>query len=354
MVWQQGYTYPDLVVAMSDLNRDGIVETLFCGETDQGTAKMVAAEPDGTPLWEHVFEGVGTDGLYSGLSRWFVGDFVGDDTKDVGVVRHRLRSANEMCVLDGRTGTLVWNATPFVPAGGSYSANVMCPPVSAIHDFNGDGKDDIAYMPVWYTLVLSGTDGSLLHGKSVTDIYGRTLNYPYLMVADCTSDGAMDIILHGPTMHTMAQTHDTMQKLWYREFEGNTANFFPPAVSDVDNDGAVELGMPGTDGVFRCLRASDGKVLWQENLNLAGYGNVGAADVDGDGTEDYFYFSTTGDLVAVRGTVDPGQSRLLWTLHLGTFTGGHQHPIFADVDGDGKGEFLVVSGDGRLRCIDQQ
>jgi len=30
------------------------------------------------------------------------------------------------------------------------------------------------------------------------------------------------------------------------------------------------------------------------------------------------------------------------------------HPIFADVDGDGRGEFLVCTADGRLKCIGQK
>ena len=93
--------------------------------------------------------------------------------------------------------------------------------------------------------------------------------------------------------------------------------------------------MPGEDGIFRCIRASDGAVIWQEDLGLPGYSNVGAADVDGNGVEDFFYYSRAGSLVVVRGALKPGEKRLLWQLPIGPLVGGRQHPIFVDTDGDG-------------------
>ena len=338
MVWQQGYTLPGLTLAMGDLGSDGQVETLFCGENEKGNATLAAVRADGSVFWEHAFHGIGTDGVYSGLSRWFVGDFVGDSSPDVGVVHNRVRGANEMTVLEGNTGRAIWTTKPFMAPGSTQSVAIGGPPVSAVYDFNQDGKDDISYMPVWFTLALSGRSGQWLNGRYVTDIYPRTLNYPYLFLTDVTGDGSMEILLHGPYMHTMAQTYESMQMLWFREFEGNTSNFFPPAVSDVDHDGIKELGMPGEDGVFRCIRASDGAVIWQEDLGLPGYSNVGAADVDGNGVEDYFYYSRSGSLVVVRGALKPGEKRLLWQLPIGPLVGGRQHPIFVDTDADGSGD----------------
>lgn len=354
MVWQQGYTLPGLTLAMGDLGSDGQVETLFCGENERGNATLAAVRADGSVFWEHEFHGIGTDGVYSGLSRWFVGDFVGDSSPDVGVVHNRVRGANEMTVLEGNTGRAIWTTKPFMAPGSTQSVAIGGPPVSAVYDFNQDGKDDISYMPVWFTLALSGRSGQWLNGRYVTDIYPRTLNYPYLFLTDVTGDGSMEILLHGPYMHTMAQTYKSMQMLWFREFEGNTSNFFPPAVSDVDHDGIKELGMPGEDGIFRCIRASDGAVIWQEDLGLPGYSNVGAADVDGNGVEDFFYYSRSGSLVVVRGALKPGEKRLLWQLPIGPLVGGRQHPIFVDTDADGSGEFLLVSGSGHLVCVDQE
>jgi hypothetical protein len=181
----------------------------------------------------------------------------------------------------------------------------------------------------------------------VVNVYGTTLNYPYTMLADLDGDGVMDILHHGPLMHTMAQTAG-MEKLWFVDY-GMQANHFPPAIADLDGDGNVEVAMPGEDGIFRCLSGKDGTLLWQEKIGYPGAGTVGSADVDGDGVVDCFYMSKAGELVVVRGKVGPGQSRVMWTYPVGNGL----HPIFADVDGDGKGEFLVSTGDGYLKCVDQ-
>src|SRR5262249_35711388 len=145
------------------------------------------------------------------------------------------------------------------------------------------------------------------------------------------------------TMHTMAQTVE-MKKLWFRDWK-KQANHFPPAIAVID--GRRVLGMPGEDGVFRCVRAADGDMLWEEKIGHPGASSVGAADVDGDGVLEFFYIDRGGELVVVRGKVRRGQKRVLWTYP----AGGSQDPIFADIDGDGRGEFLLVSNDGTLRCI---
>lgn len=345
MPWLQGYTAPDFLLALADVDGDGRVEVLFGGETRDGTATLAAARPDGSLLWEHPFPGTGTDGIYGGVTRWFTGHFQGGRHRDVGVVFHQVGlGSNQLALLDGRTGKLVWGPIATVPLpGGGGPAYVGNRPVQAVHDFDGDGADDIAYNDVYYNVILSGPTGKVLYGKSVVDVYGRTLNYAYLMLADVDDDGVLDVVLHGPTMHTMAQTFD-MKKKWFVDFQGQ-ANHFPPAFAVVD--GRTVLGMPGEDGVFRCLRGADGTVLWQEHIGHPGASSVGSADVDGDGRPEFFYLDKAGELVVVRAQAAAGQGRLLWTFPVGPGL----HPIFADVDGDGKGEFLLVTQDGYLRCV---
>jgi hypothetical protein len=350
MAWYPGYSRPKSMLAMADLNHDGTVETIFCGETADGTATIAVAEPDGSIFWKRAFRGVGTDGIYSVVSHWFIGNFVGDETRDVGVVYNQIgNGSSEMAIIDGSSGRLAWDhlMTRQVP-GESRSLFVSTRPIHNVHDFNGDGKDDIAYIDVYTSVILSGIDGRVLQAKGVVDIFGRTLNYPYTMLADVDHDGKTDLLHHGPLMHTMAQTSD-MKKHWFVDFK-QQANHFPPAIADVDGDSIPELGMPGEDGIFRCLRANDGSILWQEKIGHPGASTVGAADVDGDGGQDFFYLSKERKLVVVRGMVADGQNRVLWTLPVGTGL----HPIFCDVDGDGSGEFLLSTYDGFLKCIDQR
>src|SRR5205085_1948407 len=55
MVLYQGYTPPDLTLGVADVDGDGAVEVLYCGEAKDGSATLAAARPDGRVLWEHAF-----------------------------------------------------------------------------------------------------------------------------------------------------------------------------------------------------------------------------------------------------------------------------------------------------------
>ena len=344
MVLYQGYSLPTLTLGMADVDGDGVLEVLFSSQAKDGSATLVAARPNGSVLWEHLFAGVGTDGIYSGITRWFTGHFLGHTGKDVGVVFHRVgNGSNELAVLDGRSGEIAWGGVSKVRLSANAESYVGNRPLQSAHDFDGDGKDDIAFHEVYYTVILSGLTGKVLQGKGVVEVFGTTLNYAYLMLAPDESGGIPDLVLHGPNMHTMAQTFD-MKKRWFRDWSLQ-ANHFPPAFAAID--GVRVLGMPGEDGVFRCVGVTDGKLLWEEKIGHPGASSVGSADVDGDGLAEFFYVDKAGELVVVRGKVQPEQPRILWTHKVGAAL----DPIFADVDGDGKGEFLLVTNDGYLRCI---
>ena len=114
-------------------------------------------------------------------------------------------------------------------------------------------------------------------------------------------------------------------------------------LGDVDGDGKLELGMPHRGG-FRCHDAADGRLRW-ELPDVKGSTDVITADIDGDG-KDEFIFGSGNSLVALKAEADTGS--MLWSLDLETQVGA---PVAADVNGDGFAEILVGTADGVLNVI---
>ena len=120
-----------------------------------------------------------------------------------------------------------------------------------------------------------------------------------------------------------------------------------PGLGDVDGDGKMALGAPFPDG-FRCYEAATGKLRWTLKIPAGPYAGTVSADLDGDG-RDEFLFAAHNRLVAIKSVGTEG--KLLWQVEL---PGRLSEPIFADVDGDGQGEVLLTCEDGMLYCLDKE
>jgi outer membrane protein assembly factor BamB len=106
------------------------------------------------------------------------------------------------------------------------------------------------------------------------------------------------------------------------------------------------IGACRSNGIFLCLDAATGRVLWEIDLHTT-MADVAACDIDGDGKEEFIAGTTDGHLIAI-GADAAGRGVVRWSVALGFALG---NPVVADVDGDGLSEVLVACGDGTLVCV---
>ena len=127
------------------------------------------------------------------------------------------------------------------------------------------------------------------------------------------------------------------------EYEWNTA-----AVGRVrgGNDGAWDLGMVNKQGVLCSMDAETCRVRWRVDLGCRATTpiNLIAADVNGDGRDEWLAGLPDGRVVAVRER--EGRGEVLWEFRCDRPV---RDLIFADVDGDGKGELVVETEEGCVR-----
>lgn len=102
------------------------------------------------------------------------------------------------------------------------------------------------------------------------------------------------------------------------------------------------------DGVFHCSDAVTAQDRWKVDLGARSDAafNIAAADINGDGRDEFLVATPTGELVALADK--NGQGAILWRK---TFDAGLRGVIVADVDGDGSAEIIVDADDLTVRIL---
>jgi hypothetical protein len=133
----------------------------------------------------------------------------------------------------------------------------------------------------------------------------------------------------------------TESELW--EFASSA-----PAVADPSGRGDLALGAVTRSGAFVCIETGTGRTRWTLDLGTAPNGtSVVAADIDDDGRDEFVVGLPDGRLLCIGEGMD-GQGRIEWTL---AFDAAVANPAVVDLDGDGIAELVVATADGQVRWL---
>ncbi len=234
----------------------------------------------------------------------------------------------------------VWQA-----GNGAYS--------TAIADFDGDGRDDILTRDLFWRRTLDGATGQ--------DVFPITqwagYHTPTLVTgADAPEDIGVAWTAGGYSL-TVDQRDGTQR--WWKPFMGG---WRPGAVADVDGDGRLEIGAPtwgkvftwpppmapveGLGRVLACLDLASGEVRWTYDPGAAMSGVI-SADVDGDGRPEFIFGTGDGRLLALRGGPDE-QRRVVFSVQL---PAALSTPVLCDPTGAGRPHLLIGCADGNLYAL---
>lgn len=276
-------------IVLDDFNRDGNTDVaLGCTDgSSQGGLVILLGNGNGTfgsPV-EYA------SGDVAGLA---AGDFNGDGILDFVVTD---RTQTDVTVFLGN-GNGTFQAGVKVFTGISMPSNVV------VADFNGDGKDDIAYAvdtatpnPNANTLsdlyvALGKGDGTFLSATKVASDVGE-----FLTTGDTNADGIADVVSSSVTFNTLIAN-----SLWVLIGKGDGTFQTPvsyisdipsdPHITDVNGDGKPDIIAGGSTGALVYLGNGDGtfqaysepaigNFLRTYAVNAGDYNNDGNADLVG-------------------------------------------------------------------------
>ncbi len=254
-----------------------------------------------------------------------------------------------------------YNSQPTANAGSDRSAiqgaTVTLDGTASV-DLDGDGMEEIVGAAAWYKITIFDADRKTPSWEIKT-----SLDIGSLLVTDTNGDGVPEI-LYGDSqwgsIHAVdARSHT--EKWTIRNPEHGVSGI---ALGDVDRDGKMEIlwgaggSSTGADHLYIADQAT-GTIKWQ-NMHIDGpLSAVDLGDVDNDGEDEIVMVSFESDSGYAEGVVHIFNARtraLKYQAKLGiTDWMGVRSVKIGDVDGDGRNEYIVTTGniyDGVIRVYD--
>ena len=324
-----------------DLEGTGQLCLVAPAHTAAGQPLVRAWRPDGSLAWETVLPVPASAG--ASVIAWNAGDFLGPRRAAVAAsVTDPPRTVEGTFLLDGRDGAVVWHRERLKDGAairGFYPAGLP----TAV-DVDGDGAEEIGIDCLSYMGYVRGRDGSFAirhHSPNIRPencLYAAQLYNSFCPLYRTEQDEAPHWF--SPLgFGTFGLMHpDPTTGIWREEVGYDV----PPRAGlvDVDGDGRLEVGYALLNHcTFVCRDLWTGDEKWRLDLPEPPDSPVLAADVDGDGR---------GEFLVGRwclGTDDGGRGQVRWEAPVSM-----GWAAIADVDGDGLGE-IICAGPGRVYVL---
>ena len=324
-----------------DLEGDGGGCLVAPGRASGEKLAVWAWRADGTLLWQTVLEASTSAG--GRIIAWNAGEFLPGPRPALAIsVRNGPRTVEGTYLLDGRSGEVLWHrdmhrdgdiVRGFVPAG-----------LPGAFDFDGDGVEEINMDMYSYMAMVRGVDGTfafLQHTRNIRAegaLYAAQLYNSYCPVYKTPDDEKPHWF--SPLGHGIfgLMNPEPTEGVWREDLGYDT----PPKAGlvDVDGDGVAEVGYAALNSdLFVCRDLWTGAVKWELQLPAAPNGPVISADVDGDGKGEFLIGPYC------IGTDRDGRGEIRWQapMNLGW-------AIIADFDGDGRGE-IACAVQGKIHIL---
>jgi len=320
-----------------DLEGNGRLCLLASGSDPQGNFCIRAYRGDRSLLWETPL-GVTAQSVSGCIMT--AGRFLSAEHAGVAVSLKDSRRIHEgTTMLDARNGKKLWHKTLY--HNGQVTMPYWANGTPTAYDFDHDGTEELGMDLLSYMAYLKGPTGAFAFVLPTNNLraegaaYAGRLYNTYCPIYKQPADDRphwFPIVGFGPIG---LMKPDPREGVWKIDLDYDV----PPNVAlvDVDGDGSLEAGYAALNApTFYCRDVWTGRLEWKLTLPTAPNSPTITADVDSDGK---------GEFLCGRyciGTDSAGRGQLRWQspVPLGW-------PIIADFDGDGQGE-IATAQPGRI------